>query len=238
MFDCLLINGDSYTAPTSHTVYADVLGQDLSLPVINLALAGSSNDRILRSTLEQVIKLKNENKNPLVIVGWSFIRRLEVWYYGDNTSVIDKIPDSNNCVDYTSPRFITLDFLINENVATLEQKCLMQDDLFVHKQLTDFYTSIYMFAHTLDNLGIKWFMFSGARNSDTPVNSFPYIESLEHVKWCQTQKNIYKLHKFHIAQWSEENDIYRKPVTGHLSEAGHKKFASVILNQLRSNKIV
>ena len=142
MFDCLLINGDSYTAPTSHTVYADVLGQDLSLPVINLAFAGSNNDRILRSTLEQVIKLKNENKNPLVIVGWSFIRRLEVWYHGDNTSVINKIPDSNNCVDYTSPRFITLDFLINENVATLEQKCLMQDDLFVHKQLTDFYTSI------------------------------------------------------------------------------------------------
>jgi hypothetical protein len=240
MFDCLVVNGDSYSAQNLNinAVYADVLGDNLNLPVINLAFPGSSNDRILRSTIEQALELKQQNKNPLVIIGWSFIRRLEVWYYGDNPRIISRIPDSGTKEDYRRPKFVTLDMLIQENDATLEQKCLVQEDLFVHKQLTDFYTGIYMLSQTLNNLQIKWFMFSAAKNTEIPVHCFPYIESLNHVKWCQNQTNIFDLHKFCIMNWSEEHDKDRKPITGHLSEQGHIKFASVLLDWLRSRKIV
>lgn len=237
MYDCLLINGDSYSAATSFPVYADALGQELNLPVINIATPGSSNDRILRSSIEKILELKQQNKNPLVIIGWSFIRRLEVWYYGDKLKGLN-IPDTAGKQSHQSPRFVTLDMLIHHNLATIEQKCLIQEDLFVHKQLTDFYTKVYLLANTLNGLGVNWFMFSAAKNIEIPVHCFPYIDSLAHVKWCQEQKNIRELHNFCIQRWAEENDPECLPVTKHLSEAGHKKFSGVLLDWLRSNKIV
>lgn len=238
MFDCILVNGDSYSAKTSFPTYADYIGTELNVPTINIAVTGSNNDRILRSTLEQVLKLKQQNQNPLVIIGWSFIRRLEVWYYGSKPSVINKIPDKDNKLEHQIPKFVTLDVLLSENEATIEQKCLIQEDLFVHKQLTDFYTKLYLFAHTLNALNVKWFMFSAAKNVEVPLNCFPYIESLEQVKWCQQQSNIYKLHDFCIMNWSEENDPDRKPVTGHLSRVGHQLFSKELLSWLRRCKIV
>jgi hypothetical protein len=238
MFDCLLVNGDSYSAPTHGPVYANALGKELGVPVTNLARDGSSNDRILRSTIEKVIELKEENKNPLVIIGWSFVRRLEVWYYGNNENVIKMIPDCINVPDHAKPKFVTLNNLINWNAATIEQKCLLNEDLFVHKQLTDFYTNIYLLGNTLNQLEVSWFMFSGARNVDLPVHCFPYIESLKHVKWCQEQSNIYKLHDFCIRDWAEQHDPDHRQNTGHLSKEGHVEFSKVLLTWLQDTAVI
>ena len=54
MFDCILINGDSYSAKTNQRVYGDFLQEQLGLPVYNIAQQGSNNQRIIRSTLENL----------------------------------------------------------------------------------------------------------------------------------------------------------------------------------------
>jgi hypothetical protein len=226
LFDCILINGDSYSAKNhKHKVYADFLQQQLNIPVYNHAWPGSNNQRIIRSTLEYI----HQYKNPLVLIGWSFIRRMEVWYYGENRSVINCIPDRSQGIDDSKqPRFATLDLLLTENEATLEQKCLVNEDLFVHKQLTDFYTNLYMFAHTLESMNIKYKFFSAAKNTDLPINCFPYIESLHQVQWCAQNKNFYKLHDFCILNWAKNHDPDAHPFTGHLSEHGHALFANLL----------
>ena len=232
MFDCILVNGDSYSAKNyKHKIYADFLQQQLDVPVYNCAQIGSNNQRIIRSTLEHI----HQYKNPLVLIGWSFIRRIEVWYYGKKQSIINRIPDRIREIDDSKQsRFVTLDLLLNQNEATLEQKCLVNEDLFVHKQLTDFYTNLYMFAHTLESMNIKYKFFSAAKNTDLPVNCFPYIESLHQVQWCAQNENFYKLHDFCILNWSKENDPDAHPVTGHLSENGHKLFANLLQEILQS----
>jgi hypothetical protein len=226
LFDCILINGDSYSAKNQkHKVYADFLQQQFDIPVYNYAWAGSNNQRIIRSTLEHI----HQHKNPLVLIGWSFIRRMEVWYYGGNRSVINRIPDRSQGIDdLKQPRFATLDLLLTENEATLEQKSLVNEDLFVHKQLTDFYTNLYMFAHTLDSMNIQYKFFSAAKNTEIPINSFPYIESLHQVQWCAQNKNFYKLHDFCMLNWAKEHDPDAHPITGHLSENGHALFAKLL----------
>jgi hypothetical protein len=227
MFDCILVNGDSYSAKDNgHQVYADFLQEHLGMPVYNIARSGSNNQRITRSTLEKI----HQYKNPLVLIGWSFINRIEVWYYGHNPDIIQNlIPDQDITLDVTKrPKFITLDHLIARNEATLEQKCLINDNFFVHKQLTDFYTNLYMFAHTLESMDIPYKFFSAACNTESPINCFPYIESLNQVQWCTQNKNFYKLHDFCIPGWAKENDPDSHPITGHLSEHGHKKFASFL----------
>jgi hypothetical protein len=221
-----LINGDSYSAKNSnHKVYADFLQQQLGVPVYNHAWSGSNNQRIIRSTLENI----HQYKNPLVLIGWSFIRRIEVWYYGENQSIIKRIPDRNQGIDESKQsRFVTLNLLLGAKEATLEQKCLVSEDLFVHKQLTDFYTNLYLFAHTLESMNIKYKFFSAAKNTEIPINCFPYIESLHQVQWCAQNKNFYNLHDFCILDWAKENDLDAHPVTGHLSETGHKLFTNLL----------
>ena len=226
MFDCVLINGDSYSAKNiNQNVYGDFLQEQLGIPVHNIAYPGSNNQRIIRSTLENL----HHYKNPLVLIGWSFIRRMEVWYYGTKQSILRRVPDIDPNIDTAKhPKFITLDLLMKENEATLEQKCLINEDLFVHKQLTDFYTNLYMFAHTLESMRIPYRFFSAANNTEIPINCFPYIESLSQVQWCANNKHFYRLHDFCILNWARENDPDSHSVTGHLSENGHKKFVSLL----------
>jgi hypothetical protein len=226
-FDCIFINGDSYSAPKQNDkVYADFLADRMKIPVINLAISGSNNDRITRSSIESIEQLKTQYRNPLIIIGWSFIRRLEVWYYGNKLTVLDRVPDSDQS------RFITLDHLINANEATVEQKCLVNGDFFIHKQLMNFYTNLYTFAHTLESQNLSYIFFSGAKNTDCSINCFPYIESLSQVQWVANNKKIYKLHEFCIMHWAKENDPDSRPDTGHLSTAGHEQFAQFILNNM------
>lgn len=234
MFDCVVVNGDSYSAKINHRVYSDFLAKQSDIPVINIARRGSNNDRIRRTSIEKLLEIKDKYKNPLLIVGWSFIRRIEVWYYGNHPQVIHAIPDRENKESHREPRFLTLNVLASMNQATLEQKCLIDEDLFVHKQLTDFYTSLYMFAHTVESLGAKLFCFSAAKNIEIPVNCFPYIESLHQVQWCQAQNNIHQLHQFCIKQWAEQHNPMRNMVTGHLSESGHQRFADELISWLNT----
>ena len=233
MFDCILINGDSYSAKKSNQrVYGDFLQEQLGLPVYNIAWQGSNNQRIIRSTLENL----HHYKNPLELVGWSFIRRMEVWYYGTKKSVLNGIPDVDAGIDISKhPKFVTLDVLMQENEATLEQKCLINDDLFVHKQLMNFYTNIYLLSQFLKNNNMQYFFFSAANNSEIPIHSFPAIENLDHVQSVIRDNNIYRLHDFYVKAWSDLNDPDSMDLTGHMSVTGHEKFAGFLLNLLNNN---
>ena len=229
MFDCVLVNGDSYSAKNSSThVYSDFLKKELDLPVHNIAAIGANNQRIIRSTIEKALELKYQGNMPLILIGWSFIQRIEVWYYGNKPGVLNRIPDSLVGNEHKNPKFVTLDVLLKENEATLEQKCLINNDMFVHSQLTNFYTSLFMLANTLEALGLEYRFFSAAKNTEIPVNSFPYIESLQQVQWCINNKNFYQLHNFCVLDWAKDNDPNAHQVTGHLSTEGHKKFAKFL----------
>lgn len=222
--DSLLVNGDSYSVGKKHQSYADFLGLALDLPVHNLSVVGSNNDRIVRSTIEKTIDLLNQGKNPLVIIGWSFIRRIEVWYYGDKHINIPDITEKK--VD--NPRFVTLDLLLAENMATLEQKSMITADREIHKMLTDFYCQLYLLSNWLEKNKIQYLFFSAANNTDCPINCFPYVNSLSLVKNCENNPAIYRLHEFCIPGWAQENDSDADSVTGHLSPNGHEKFSLTI----------
>lgn len=227
-YDAIIVNGDSYSAAShKQRVYSDYLADALNIPVVNIAAIGSSNDRITRSTIEQVIKTTSQFANPLVIVGWSFVRRIEVWYHGKKLSVLTRCFDNLN--------FVTLDWLMAEGEATLEQKCLVNEDLFVHKQLMDFYTQVYLLSQFLKNNNYSYFFFSAAKNCEIPINSFPAIEQLGQVQAVINDPSIFDLHDFYIMDWAFKNDPGCHQVTGHLSEDGHKKFSIFLLEKIKND---
>ena len=233
--DCIIINGDSYSAPHITTkVYGDFLSEQLEIPVKNYAIAGSNNDRILRSTIEYLHTIRSQYKRPLIIIGWSFIRRLEVWYYGNHRGVFRSIPDKLDLSEHQHPRFITLNRLLKLGEATLEQKSLINDHLFVHKQLTDFYTGLYLLGNFLESQNLNYLFFSAAQNTDCPVHCFPYLEALHQVQWVASNNKIFKLHEFCIQDWAKDHDPDSDPVAGHLSESGHKLFTDFLQQNLLS----
>ena len=229
-YDKILVNGDSYSAEEGcdGPVWADYLQDKTGIPVINRAFIGSSNQRIVRSTLEYLSEIDGAKK-PLVIIGWSYIRRIEIWYYGRGLEL--RIPDRLPGDDITKPRLCSLDWLLPpyQDIATPEQKALLPDVMEVHKALTDFYTSLYMLAHTLEAKGIDYLFFSGADNTDIGLEAFPYVNGLSQVQWCTNNKKFYQLHDFSIPNYAIKNDSDRSD-TNHLSTSGHDKFSTFLLD--------
>jgi hypothetical protein len=170
-------------------------------------------------------------QNPLIIIGWSFVRRLEVWYYGNDPRGFDPIPDKK-FHDDQDLKLTTLDWLLTNNLATAEQKLLINEGLHIHKQLIDFYTDLYMLSSMLSSKQGSYLFFSGANNTDCPITSFPAISALNLVQAVNQNTNIHKLHEFCIMHWAIKNDPARKPVTGHLSEHGHQLFSKYIKEEL------
>lgn len=233
MFDCLFVNGDSYSAPyPDKTTYGEFLSQALEVPLINKSISGSNNDRIMRSSVEIITDLLQQGKTPMVVIGLSFIRRIEVWYYGNNKNILSKIPDR----DPNRPsnlQLITLNHLMHTNEITSDQKALFIETTdTLHKRLVDFYMNLFLFCHWVEKMNLPYFVFSPASNTHCTTFSLN-IAGLKFIDWCQNNPRIWKLTDFCFKDWAQHNDADAES-TGHLSTAGHQKFASLLLTELQS----
>jgi len=233
LFDCLFLNGDSYSAGSDNiTTYGEFLSQKLDVPLINKSIPGSNNDRIIRSSVETITKLLEQGRTPMVILGLSFIRRLETWYYGNNKDLLSKIPDCN-LDDQCRLNLITLDHLMHSEEMTPGQKELFIETTdTLHKRLVDFYMNLFFFCHWIEKMNLQYFVFSPARNTDCTIFSLN-ISGLKFIDWCNQNPRIWKLTDFCFIDWAKEHDNNAES-TGHLSTDGHRKFADVLLTNLNS----
>lgn len=223
-YDCIIVNGDSYSARTHGPVWADALGKKLNIPVVNLSTEGCRNDRILRSTLEYL-----ETSTfvcPLVIIGWSFVTRIEVWYPGNNQHLLSKAPDNKDRDPDQQLRFLTLTWITRDHPkeVTDEYKNLVALPTDYHKTVVDLYLKIFLLTEYMKNRNIDYFMFSGALNDEWHIND---LKPATDYSFCQSVANdpkIYPLHDFSISQWAREHDPECSD-TFHLSPQGHIQFA-------------
>jgi hypothetical protein len=225
-YDCLLVNGDSYTEPTDTLVWADHLGLELGVPVVNLAIRGSNNKRILRSTIEYLESDHMLGKSPLVVIGWSFLRRLEVWYYGDKKELLDRAPDNQDRGPDARLRFITLDWLLDSKEATdYHKNLIINSPNELHKMIVDFYTDLFLMTRYLKSRAINYFFFSSGIQEE--LNPYWFMPATD-LHLCYSVLNdpaIINFSDFSLAKWSKENDPNCREVTHHLSPEGHKKFS-------------
>ena len=223
----LYINGDSYSAENNFSVYAKFLSEKLNFSCINKAIPGSSNARIFRDTLEDCIKFKNQNINPYVVLGVSFVTREEVWREDADTSLLNRFNQNR------LGKFITLDFVRKEQLSTEELYRIIDSN--INTQMVHFYTELYMLINTFENLSIPYFIFSAADNSDFQKLNWDYLKDLEIFKVILQNKNINNLHKFSIPNWAKENNISRTE-TGHLLGANeHEIFAKYLFENYLLN---
>ena len=73
------VNGDSYAAMSDGKRYSEFLGEQFSCKSVNSAITGSSNSRILRTSLRDLIDLQKQHNKIVAVINLSFTIRTELW---------------------------------------------------------------------------------------------------------------------------------------------------------------
>lgn len=81
--DTLYCNGDSWAhgveLENTDDSFVNVVAKNYKLPVINSSRPGGSNQRILRTTIEDVSRLLIQDKKPFVLLAWTLPHRFELY---------------------------------------------------------------------------------------------------------------------------------------------------------------
>jgi hypothetical protein len=219
------INGDSYSAePIGQISYSSFIANIIDIPVINHAVAGSCNDRIFRTALEYCANLK-QNQRPLIIIGFSFITREEIW-------VEDIAKYSVRIKDYPGSQLITSNWMDKVDESTMHAII----DQNINKQVTHFYTKLFMFVQTLKSIDLPYYIFSAANNTDYRNLNWNSLKNLQMFQRLSQDSNIVNLHEFNIGKWAKDNHLNTTP-TYHLYEDGHKMFADYLLKNVINDSL-
>ena len=94
----LYVNGDSNSTAIKHRIgWPTILQNYFDCELINQAMSGGSNPRILRTTVDFFDQVENTASDHFVVIGWTSWER-EEWahngsYYQVNASGVNKVPD-------------------------------------------------------------------------------------------------------------------------------------------------
>lgn len=121
----LVVNGCSYSycfnlENPKENGWPALLANKLNVPIVNLSETGSSNDAILRRSLEYFHKDKKTNSKPLYIIGWTGSTRREEYYRDLNETLFVSLKTENNPFE----KFL-VEQLCTEAFVYYEQKKLM-----------------------------------------------------------------------------------------------------------------
>jgi hypothetical protein len=164
----------------------------------------------------------NHNEKPLVVLGFSFITREEIW--------IDNFADYNHRVkDYTGSQFVSLDWLKNSDITDDIKHIIVDQN--INSQVVHFYTKLYMLTGFLKGLDIPYFIFSGATNVDFRKLNWTSLNNLKLYQHIVNDPNIINFKTFNIPAWAKQHNISTTQ-TGHLLSDGHVQFAEFLYNKI------
>jgi hypothetical protein len=87
--------GDESESYRNTNNFAGLLAKKFNVPLTNVSMPGASNDRIFRTTVTDILKLKEQNKKPLVVIAWTEIHRFELFNIKENKWVHFNNPDKS-----------------------------------------------------------------------------------------------------------------------------------------------
>lgn len=229
-------NGDSYSNENYHPdllgkTYAHVVGQHLNGFVINAAINGSCNRRIIRTSCHDIIQQRalNPDQEIIALISLSFELRSELW----NEEKTYNQPEESN--------FETHKFTVRNNwrdllLSSKEISKTGNEFLDSYNKGRAYYYSPYaerinlmcdlvMFQSLMKQLDVEFLIFQG-----------PMAETLEKeylldfFKHQLSQENFLDFEKFGFTVWCHQQgfeplDFKDRPEIGHYSADAHRAFA-------------
>jgi hypothetical protein len=233
-----------------HRIYPEVVSDTLGAHLINCGRSGSSNRRIIRTALRDLIKLKKEYNNISVLLGLTFIERTELWQPW-LPAVDDDGHFSTIIVDYKK-----IDWSIHGLIKTIVPDIHTLADARIqeyYKQwlihynpestITDLLTDIIMFAGWAKNNNINYSIFSNVDvlpGNDKVGYTSPFIESLRGE--IENDKNIINPWTFSFGGYALNAGLTPKDAAiykhhGHPGEEAHVLFAEFLLSYLQNKQL-
>lgn len=168
-------------------------------------------------------------KSTMVIIGWSFVTRDEVWYKGSKFGPFPHHKENkfSPFLDWDSgeshSRFVSTDSL-RDSPEWNDMRYMAFDN---ERQVVHFFQLAFMFIKTLEQMGYKWLMFNAAPQPSI-FYSFPYAQKLKQTQFCINHKNFHW--DMSIPEYARKHNLPTKD-TGHMLEEGHKHFVDWIIKK-------
>jgi hypothetical protein len=245
-FPLIYCNGDSYSDQRYHSslknnVYPNFVAKECNGFVINSAIRGSCNRRIIRTTLHDMIQQRSLNPTQKIIalIGLSFELRAEVW--ADHITASN--PEESNFVTHIFTKQLNWrENLLNDQSIESPNRFKFEKKFFdeysrgrayffsPYAERINLLTDLIMLKSTLDFLKIDFLIFQSPKaeklekdylldffkaqiSSDTRFFDF---ENFAFCDWCLEQKFV-------------PLDFLDRPNIGHYGSEAHKAFAEQVL---------
>lgn len=236
MIQHLVVNGcsymDSYASGNGHVGLANQLGIVTSE---SLAIGGSCNNRILRSTLKHAI---NNARPTLYVLGMTFVSRTEIPILVEQDQFEGRWtnPQNQQFRDRWEPHWSDTDY---KNYIDLMLKWELHSLL---DRTEDLMYRMISAEHMLTNLGHRVLMFQQADSS-----YYMWLQD-PRLAWLQSSPRIVQGFKWAAVPWQHEQGVeptdYNNPevkVPPHLVHplpGSHKFLNSYLTNYIQEHKIL
>jgi hypothetical protein len=246
-FPLIYCNGDSYSDHCYHpallnNTYANFVAEKCNGFVINSAISGSCNRRIIRTTLHDMILQRKLNpaQKIIALVGLSFDIRSEIWI----NDIESTKPEESN---FKSHRFSNQvdwreNLLAGKRIDTPPSNEKIDNKFYnefsrgrayfysPYAERINLLADLIMLKSTLDSLNIKFLIFQSPMmqklESDYLLDFFKDQVSAD--------SNIFDLETFSFCNWCLSKnfvplDFLDRPEIGHYGPEAHRAFAEQIL---------
>jgi hypothetical protein len=241
-------NSCSFGAPNQkHKVYADHVAEQLRGALVNDGQPNSCNRRIIRTSLRELDKIKNE-ENIIVLLGLSFVSRTELWQLdlpaNDNDGHFNPITIDYEQINWKDHGLINTIVPNIHTYARLTVKDYYKNWLLHYhpeSEVTNLLTDLIMFTGWCRSYNIKYLIFSNVDvlpDENQVGYTSPFISSLH--KTINEDKNILDLWRFSFKDYAFSHNL--KPMDyelygehGHPSEEAHTLFGNFLYNLIKTH---
>lgn len=237
----IIANGCSHTAgaeieePLQGECYEKAwpkkLADSLTFKHVNLAISGASDDRVVRTTIEYISKLKKSPKfNPnkvFVAISWPGLYRTELYRTAENE---DGFWD-NGWMPIVVGNEETYQAQCSQSAFAFYKTWVMRQNN--HQASIKFYSNVLLLQNILISNRIKYLFWNSSMT--VPCNYIQYLNEINHKRF----PHILEKEKSYT-EMLESNGFRHSPFAkwGHYGEDSHKWFADFLKSYITKNKLL
>lgn len=239
----LYVNGDSYAKISNGARYSEFLAEHFECKCMNAAVPGSSNRRIFRTSLRDLISLKQHHEKIVAIISLTFPLRTEIW---DSTVANTPFINDGEFISIQTTRSKNWFFDRSETTTSKYQDYINEWLRWynIEAETVELLKEILLLTTWCKHHNIKYVLFSGPPQEPVDLKS-SFIDSL--YQEVAKDTNIIDIFENSFTQWCVDRnhvpiDDFTQNVhgtnyiIGHHGEVAHKDFANFLIENYIGNQ--